>query len=282
MTLQKIELSGAKQTLLYTLYFRAMDHWSRTPILDDHWAADILASFHYDRGQLRRKASDAYGVLLRARRLDDWTREFLASHPDTIVLHLGCGLDSRAFRLDIPDGVRWFDIDYPEVIELRHRVYPEREGYRAIGSSVTDLAWLDEIPTEAPVLVVAEGLLMYLAEQDVRRLLDALTSRFDHGELLFDVLAPWTTRLSGLFGWAPRDARELERDHAGLELVEQLPVSADLERLPSRGYRAVFRVVDGIPPLRDMMRLLHYRFPRTADHRGDRRQGAGAQGPDAG
>lgn len=260
MTPQRIELSGAKQTLLYTLYFRALDHRSRTPILDDRWAEDVLASFRYDDGKLRRKASDRFGALLRARRLDDWTREYLASHPDATVLHLGCGLDSRAFRLGIPNGVRWFDIDYPEVIELRNQVYPKREGYRTIGSSVTDLAWLDEIPVEAPVLMVGEGVLMYLAEQDVHRLLDELPRRFGQGELAFDVVAPWVTRLSRLLKWAPGDARELERDHPTLALVEQLSVNADLDRIPSRGYRAAFRVMNGIPPLRNVMRLLRYRF----------------------
>jgi hypothetical protein len=62
------------------------------------------------------------------------------------VLHLGCGLDTRFHRMAPPPAVRWYDVDYPEVIELRRRLFPERPGYAAIGSSVTELAWLDRVP----------------------------------------------------------------------------------------------------------------------------------------
>jgi len=65
------------------------------------------------------------------------------------MLHLGCGLDSRVYRIDPPASVRWFDVDYPEVIALRRHLYPERAGYRVIGSSLADLSWLAEVPGDA-------------------------------------------------------------------------------------------------------------------------------------
>ena len=83
------------------------------------------------------------------------------SSPQTLsstVLHLGCGLDSRVFRIDPPATVRWYDVDLPDVIDLRRRLYPERHDYELIATSVTDLRWLDGIPADRPVLVVAEGL----------------------------------------------------------------------------------------------------------------------------
>jgi O-methyltransferase involved in polyketide biosynthesis len=82
------------------------------------------------------------------------------------VLHLGCGLDSRVFRIDPPYTVRWYDIDMPDGIKLLRRLYPERHDYTLVGSSVTDFHWLDEIPADRPVLVVAEGLVQYLSEKE--------------------------------------------------------------------------------------------------------------------
>ena len=114
------------------------------------------------------------------------------------MLHLGCGLDSRVFRVDPPATVRWYDVDHPEVIELRRRVYPARAaGYEMIGTSLVDLAWLAEIPDDDPVFVVAEGVLIYLPEAAGAALLRAITAKFPAGELAFDIYSRtmvWLTR----------------------------------------------------------------------------------------
>ena len=62
-----------------------------------------------------------------------------------MVLHLGCGMDTRAFRLHPPETVQWFDLDQPNVTALRRKLYDDCAGYRMIRSSVTDEAWLDEM-----------------------------------------------------------------------------------------------------------------------------------------
>lgn len=91
--------------------------------------------------------------------------------------------------------VQWFDIDVPQVIDLRRKLYDDSDGYRMIGSSVTDPGWLEQVPADRPALVVAEGLLMYLSETQVRELLQRPTDRFSTGELLADLLSPWGPRL---------------------------------------------------------------------------------------
>jgi O-methyltransferase involved in polyketide biosynthesis len=258
------QLSGVKETLLYTLYYRALDQRSKAPIVGDTWAADVLDQITADnrRGLWTAKlgASGRFPPLLRARRLDDWTREFLARHPDASVLHLGCGLDSRAFRLDVPERVRWYDLDFPDVIELRRRLYPERAGYRLLASSVTDPGWLDEIPVDRPSLMVAEGVLPYLTEAEVRQLFVRLTDRLSSGEPIFDGVAGLTARMSTLFQWSLGDPREIERWNSRLALVDVVPVVADFERIPYRGYRALFHLMNKIQAIRNGLRLLRYRF----------------------
>jgi O-methyltransferase involved in polyketide biosynthesis len=115
-----------------------------------------------------RPGSNQYLVAMRATQLDDWSTGYLRRYPNAVVLHLGCGMDTRAFRLHPPESVQWFDLDQPNVIALRRKLYDDCAGYRMIGSSVTDEAWLDEIPTDRPMLMVAEGLVMYLTEPQVR------------------------------------------------------------------------------------------------------------------
>ena len=105
----------------------------------------------YDWARMRRAmrpGSNQYMVTMRAKQLDDWSGDFLRRHSNAVVLHLGCGMDTRAFRLHPPETVQWFDVDQLNVIALRRKLYDDRDGYRMIGSSVTDEVWLDEIPTD--------------------------------------------------------------------------------------------------------------------------------------
>ena len=203
--------------------------------------------------------------------LDRWTAEFLAEHTDATVLQLGGGLDSRVYWIDPPPSVRWFDVDYPDVVELRQELYPERAGYRMIGSSVTDPGWLDEVPGDRPAWIVAEGLTYYLSESEVKTLLNRLTDHFPSGQMAFDAVSRLGARLAktnvkiqttgATIDWWIDDPRDIQRPDPKLELVTELrPLEAHRhDRLPG-SFRALLRVLDLFPGLRRLNRLLRYRF----------------------
>jgi len=246
-----VRWGSVEWTNLVTLYLRAYESRSRRPILGDHTAAEAVDRIDYDFKRIHRNslpASNQYLVALRAEQLDDWCADFLRRHPDAVVLHLGCGLDGRAFRLAVPPSVQWFDVDQPGVIELRRRLYDDTEHYRMIGSSVTDPEWLDRIPTGHPTLVVAEGLLMYLRGDDVRRLLNRLTDRFDAGELLFDTLsrlAPWLSKVltRGIIKWGIGDVRGIQSWNPRLRFLEQSPAWAGYEKIDATPMRWIYRLM---------------------------------------
>ena len=253
MTAAKVDFSSVRWgsvewTNLVTLYLRAYESRSRRPILGDHIAAEAVDRMDYDFKRIHRTslpASNQYLVALRAKQLDDWCAAFLARHADAVVLHLGCGLDGRGFRLAPPPSVLWFDLDQPAVIELRRRLYDDTDNYRMIGSSVTDPQWLDHIPTGRPTLVVAEGLLMYLQESEVRQLLERLTDRFDSGELLFDTLSALAPRLSkvltrGIITWGIRDARDIETWNPRVRFLEQTSMLAGYRQIESTPVRLIY------------------------------------------
>lgn len=267
----RVDFTGVKWTMLVTLYLRAVDSRAKHPILGDQAAADAVRRINYNFASpaMRLAQGDRFLVTLRAKQLDLWAVDFLGKHPDATVLQLGCGLDSRAFRLDLPAGVRWFDIDLPEVIDLRKQVYADAEHYRMIASSVTDPSWLDDIPDEHPVLVIAEGLLMYLTESEVRALLQRLTGRFPAGAVLFDGLSPWVVRVSnklpepfGSFAmaWAVRDERRLEEWNPRLHHKETASVVAQHDKVPVYAYRVLYELLNKIPATRDMMRMFRFEF----------------------
>jgi methyltransferase (TIGR00027 family) len=252
---RSVSWGSVEWTNLVTLYLRAYESRSRQPILGDRAAAAAVDRIDYDFKRIHRMslpASNQYLVALRAKQLDDWCADFLTRQPDAVVVHLGCGLDGRAFRLALPPSALWFDVDRPNVIELRRRVYDDTERYRMIGSSVTDSQWLDQIPTGRPTLVVAEGLLMYLHESEVRQLLQRLTDRFDCGEMLFDTLWPSAPRMSkaftkGLVKWGIGDVRELQAWSPRLRFLEQTSALADYQRVPSTVLRLIYRLLCALP-----------------------------------
>lgn len=254
-TTDKVDFSSVpwgsvEWTNLVTLYLRAHESRTARPILGDRAAAEAVDRIAYDFKRIHRMSwpgANQYLVALRARQLDDWCADFLARHPDAVVLHLGCGLDGRAFRLDVPPAVSWFDVDQPGVIGLRRRLYDDSDRYRMIGSSVTELQWLDQVPTGRPTLMIAEGLLMYLHEHEVRRLLQRLTDQFTCGEMHFDTLSALAPLLSKLFTrgiikWGIRDVREIATWNPRLRFLEQTPVLADYNRIPSAAVRLIYRL----------------------------------------
>ncbi|GAA1262245.1 putative polyketide synthase protein [Planotetraspora silvatica] len=273
MSTERVHFTKEKATMLATLYGRARDSMSADPILGDRTAEELIERIDYDFGRFRMHRGWTTGVALRARQLDAWAADFLGRDPAVTVLHLGCGLDSRVFRLDPPSGVRWYDVDYPDVIAVRHRLYPDREGYRMIGTSVTDVRWLERIPAERPALVVAEGLLMYLSEGDIEDLFRGIADRFPSGQLMFDAISRLGVRLQrfnrpvraagATFTWALDDARLLERWDRRIRLVTELPVLdlPGVERLPV-GYRIPIRAMRLVPAFRRVGRLLRYEFSR--------------------
>ena len=260
-----------RETLLITLYARALESRSREPILRDELAEDLVRRLDYDFAKLKITQDDIVTAAVRAFELDRWTGAFLASNPVATVLHLGCGLDSRVFRVKPASGVTWFDLDLPDVIELRRRLYPEREGYRMITSSVTEPDWLRDVPLDRPVWVVAEGLLMYLDPQRVTELLARLTARCSSGELAFDAFNSLGVRLArrhhGLevaqasITWGIDDPHEIERQVPGLQFVTEFAFtdSPAMRKLPG-WQRAALRLTNRITTIRRVHRLLRYQF----------------------
>lgn len=191
--MERVRFTGAQATMLATLYGKALDATSSRSILHDTMALDTIRQIDLDFTRIGiQRAGDVAGVALRSRHFDGWTREFLAVHPRATVLHLGCGMDARVFRVGPGPGVRWYDVDYPDVIDLRRKIFPDLESggeYTTVPTPVAPPDWLGQIPDDLPVLVVAEGLTMYLRAAEGHELFRAVVERFPGGQLIFDALS---------------------------------------------------------------------------------------------
>jgi len=274
MEVRKVHLNKEKEPYLATLYGKALDADVANPILGDRFAADAVARIDYDFNKLKLQSGGEITLPLRALHFDQWTRAFLAINPQATVLHLGCGLDTRIYRGDPGPQVRWFDVDLPDVILLREQLYPERAGYRLIGTSVTNLTWLDAIPKDMPVLVIAEGLMMYLPEKDGIALLRRITEQFTGGQIIFDAYSGAMTRMISRLArvggakvelvWGIDDPHDIEKQIPRLHLVESiefLTMPELVRRLSTTWFaRAMYSVMRRLAFYRNLIRHLRYAF----------------------
>jgi O-methyltransferase involved in polyketide biosynthesis len=261
-----------QSTNLATLYGRAMDARSARPVLGDRTAQDAISRIDYDFDKFGIGRTEAFAIACRGKVFDAMVRDFLAAHEDCTVLHLGAGMDARVFRVDPPPTVRWFDVDFPDVIDLRRQIYPERPETTMIGASVTDPEWVADVPADRPTFVVAEGLTMYLEPEAGRALLRGLADRFPSGEMFFDAYSTFGIRIQKLnsvvrrakatLRWGIDDPAELA--DLGLTLISRRTAEAflpaeNMDRLPA-ATRLLYRATLKLPLVRDMGQLLHYRF----------------------
>jgi O-methyltransferase involved in polyketide biosynthesis len=190
-----LSLEPVSRTLWIPLVGRALARQRRPDLgFSDPESERILASFE-SRSALKTLEEDAtivWGSIRRTQVFDELTGDFLRRNRGATVLNLGAGLCTRFSRVD--DGqVRWIDVDRPQVIGLRRRLMRKKPRQELIAVERVEReagAWTPA--ANGPVLVIAEGLLMFLEGGGAERLLSELLQRLPAGsECLFDYIHPW-------------------------------------------------------------------------------------------
>ncbi len=268
--MSQITLTKEKETLLIPLYGKAMDYQKKRSILNDRKAADIVDQIDFDFDTLKIQDKTNTMMCIRAKIIDDLSQAHIAhSLGITTVIHMGCGLDSRAERIDRKD-TDWYEVDFPEVIRLRRAFYEEKDGYHLIGSSVTKKGWMDQIPNHNKhCVVIAEGLSMYLKEQEIKTLITELKSRFRRFVLIMDAYSelaakgaknhPSLKRTGAQIFWGIDDPKALENWGMAVSYVDSyfFTQSRYLDKL-SFGTRAMYGLANMIPAAKVAHRVLVY------------------------
>ena len=187
-------MNNESKTLFIPLYGKAL--MSREGFLPDAKAEEIVSSVDFDFTQVDQSRKLAIYMAMRAMQFDRYVREFAAKYPDGVILQLGVGLDSRVRRVECANS--WYDLDFPEVIALRRKYFPENERYHLIAAPALPTDWLAALPQSEHALVLAEGLSMYLSEQDMRNLMTALQAHFGQTTFVFDAYSKSAAKLSAL------------------------------------------------------------------------------------
>ncbi|MDD3393515.1 MAG: class I SAM-dependent methyltransferase [Anaerotignum sp.] len=214
-----IKLDGVMETLLITLYVRAKDAMSSTPVIHDQKAVEIVNKIDYDFKKFDSGEMSYYGVLARAKMMDAQAKKFIQENPDCVIVSIGCGLDTRFSRID-NGKIQWYNLDFPEVIAQRELFFEKNERVKNIGKSALDATWTQDVKTDGKkLLIISEGMLMYLKENEISQLLQILTYGFDSFEAQFDLLYKGLVnkaamhdtlkKTSAQFHWGVKDGSEV-------------------------------------------------------------------------
>lgn len=188
---EKLTLSGVPETMLQTIYARAKESRGRGAIHDAK-AEEIIDRLDYDFSLADKDAAMHSGVIARTIVLDRLTEDFLLKNPGAAVVNIACGLDTRCCRMS--GYAHWYNLDLPETMAVRQRLLPESGAVTQIAMSAMD-DWGTEIAEkDAPVLVILEGLTMYLNEADIRRIFTVIAQRFPKATVLAETMNPTMAR----------------------------------------------------------------------------------------
>ena len=260
-------LNGVSKTLLMTLYARARESQHPDSMLKDDKAVEMVNQLDYDFSRFQMHRHDEIAVILRMRKFDDHVRDFLSRNPDGVVVHIGCGLDTRFERVD-NGRVEWFDLDMPEVIELRKKfLQTESSHHHLIPKSALEFDWMDEVShlKPRPFLFIAEGVFVYFEEVQVKGLFLQLKECFPGAELVFDGQSPFmvwannmqlaVAKLEARLHWGIKSGRDPERWSADIKLLDEWNFyTEDKENLKE------LRWIRAIPALAKASSVFHYRL----------------------
>ncbi len=233
-----ITLEGVQKTLLIPLWARAKESQKTNPVLVDCRAANILQTLRFDSQPMDKSLGEYYQLVwaIRAKLLDEEIKAFLARHPNATVVNLGAGLDTSFERID-NGAVQWYDLDLPDVIELRTRFIPETARSKCISKSVFDLSWFADVgDTTDGILFTACGVLPYFSEKEVRQLFINLANHFPTSEIVFDSASKffvwagkwilgWSSgiKTQSYMKWGLNSAKPITRWDRRFHVVEEYP-----------------------------------------------------------
>lgn len=198
-----MKLTNVSKTAIITLRSHVLESQKNEPIINDPMAKYcldklVLLAMEDEKALLfNRKLSLSLTnhIAIRARKYDSIINDFISKNSSSIVVNLGCGFDTRYWRID-NKKCEYIELDLPEIVEMKKDILKDHLSYELIGCSVLDSSWIDRVTSKVNrnFLLIAEGLFMYLPKVDVINLFKTFSERFYHSQIVLEVVTEKYTR----------------------------------------------------------------------------------------
>lgn len=236
----KINVKGVPETMIQTLYARAKETRQKNPKIKDEMAVSIVKQLDYDFSQADQDKTMRSGVIARTIVLDKMVEEYLDKHKNTIVINIACGLDTRCYRMK-GKYIRWYNLDLPETGPIYQ-----------IAKSAMDETYTNTIHNEGEdVLVIIEGLTMYLTEIDIKKIFSIIEHAFSNVTIMVEVMSPFMVKhikeksIEGSraqFTWGIKNGKELEKLTPSFSFLKEVSLVEGMKQL-----MPIYHVLGKIP-----------------------------------
>ena len=259
-------MNNVNKTLYIPLYGKSYVS-KKGIILKDKKAEEIWSAEGFELKGKSKSKWLAYYMGMRSAVFDNWLKKQMQSETDAIVIHIGCGMDSRILRVGTM-GHLWFDVDFEDVINERKRYYQENDMYHMISSDARKTEWLNAISPNAAVVIVMEGVSMYMKQEELQALLGALCGHFKRTSILMDCYTTFAAKASKYKNpindvgvttvYGMDEPKDLENG-TGLRFVKEHEMTPDVLVNELAGVeKAIFKRVFGGAVSKKMYRLYEY------------------------
>lgn len=250
---EKITLTGVPETMLQTVYARAKESKTRGAIHDEV-SEKIIDEIDYDFSFADKDMAMSSGVIARTVLLDGLVSEFLEKNNGAVVVNIACGLDTRCYRMK--GFSHWYNLDLPETIAVRKKLLCEEGEISQIAMSATD-DWSGEInEKDCPVLVIIEGLTMYLEESDIKKIFSVINSTFEKATVFVETMNPMIVKnfreksiekSNAKFKWGIKSGKMLAELIPDFRFVEDRSLTEGMAK-----FVPVYKVLGKIPFIRNI------------------------------
>lgn len=235
--MNSLQLGDVEETALIPLAVRASETARKKARIQDNKAVEIMRSLQINPKNLDKILTHEC-VVARTIMFDETVKKYIEKYPNAVCINMGCGMDNRFSRID-NGKIEWFNVDLPDSIEVRRKVYAESEREHMIPGSILDEAWCESIPDNRPTIIVAEGLFMYFSQEQVKQILDIISDKFKYGYLIVELMNQSVMKenmhetvkyTDARFGWGCKNGHALEELNGRFELLSENSFSKQMQK----------------------------------------------------
>jgi O-methyltransferase involved in polyketide biosynthesis len=240
----KIKKGNVQETLLLPLWGRATETRKSNPRIVDKKAVEIIDKLDYDFSIITGNLNEMSitGWVARCLHIDRAVTQFIEKHPEATIINLGCGLDTTFDRID-NGKIMFYELDFPDVIELRKSFSQDTERHKSIASSFLDKKWYDGIKKPKGLLCIAGGVFYYSTGEQIKDFFISMADHFGQCDFFFDSLSPMGMRIakkqvlkkggmgmSSDGGWGLKPIKSLEKWDKRIRVVDAFPMYKGMKK----------------------------------------------------
>ena len=238
-----LQFGDIQETALITLAIRASETSRPNARIRDPKAKEIIDALGVDVSKFDPFLSHE-GVVARTIIFREELKRLFELYPDAVCINLGCGFDDKFSQVD-NGRLTWFDVDLPDQIAVRRKVFEDRDRCTMLDGDALDGAWTKNIPKSDMYIIVMEGVLEYFSKEQVKTCLNMLCDCFPHGYLLAEQHSPFLEKhgshhdavkhTNASFGWGTKSGKEYLSLEPRLKYISEKSYNEEMKKYTIRG-----------------------------------------------